>query len=479
MPNGEGRLDGKVAFVTGAARGQGRAHAVRLAEEGADIIAIDLCGEIASSFAPASSSDDLAQTAIEIESLGRVVKVYEADVRDYNGLSSAVIAASAELGRLDIVVANAGIISAAPSIRLTEQQWQDVIDVNLTGVWHTIKAAVPIMQAYGRGGSVIITSSTAGKKGIPNLSHYCAAKHGVIGLGLSLAAELAPEMIRVNCVCPGLVNTRMNDNAFMIKLVRPELDSPTWEDAADVLTQSNLLPVRWLEPCDVSDAVLWLASDASRSVTGVALPVDLGVLVKLVTAELLQGASCRRSLSRPCRSAFSARFRGTSSTASASALSSSLLVYDRGERPGVPGVRQRHHPAAPGRAGIRQLHFPSDIDGPLAHGPRGRRLQPGCVGDDELHENGPRDICARRRTRRSTGGRCPARVSLRPGLRLLCWSIWAGGCPGLDAVWRRIAVQLQRSSPYRGHSGACRGNRGKRRQRKHPWHLHLHRRLGP
>jgi (+)-trans-carveol dehydrogenase len=280
MPNGHGQLEGKVAFVTGAANGQGRAHAVRLAEEGADIIAVDLCGEIASSFVPASSSDELAQTAAEIESLGRLVKTYEADVRDFMGLSSAVMSATAEFGRLDIVVANAGIISAAPSIELTEQQWQDVIDVNLTGVWHTIKVAVPIIQDNGRGGSIIIISSTAGIKGLGNLSHYCAAKHGVIGLGLSLAVELASDMIRVNCVCPGLVNTRMNDNPLMIKLVRPELDNPTWEDSAEVLAKSNLLPVRWLEPRDVSEAVLWLASDVSRSVTGVTLPVDLGVLVK-------------------------------------------------------------------------------------------------------------------------------------------------------------------------------------------------------
>jgi (+)-trans-carveol dehydrogenase len=273
-----GRLEKKVVFITGAARGQGRSHAVRLAEEGADIIAVDVCGPIKTSFAPPSSPEDLLETSRLVTSLGRRICTYEVDVRDVHGLASAVSAGVAALGRLDVIVANAGMISMAPLLEVTSEQWQEMLDVNLSGVWHTVKAGVPHVIAGGNGGSIILISSGAGLKGYRNLGHYGAAKHGVVGLGRTLAAELATEMIRVNVVCPGFVNTRMNDNAQWRAFSAPDLDEPTWEEAAARHRDHQLLQVPWMEPIEISNAVLWLASDESASVTGVVLPVDLGVM---------------------------------------------------------------------------------------------------------------------------------------------------------------------------------------------------------
>jgi len=272
-----GRVAGKVALVTGAARGQGRSHAVRLAEEGADIIAVDICGQIGSVPYPMGTEDDLAQTVKDVEALDRRIVACRADVRGYEELDSAVDRGVRELGRLDIVSANAGISGAGRMEEMPEQTWQDVIDVNLTGVWHTAKAAVRHLRAAG-GGSIIITSSVCGLKGMPNIGHYVAAKHGVVGLMRTLALELGADGIRVNCVHPTGVDTGMIHNDFTYELFAPDLppDQRTREELAHRFGASNILQVPWVAPRDISNAVLWLASDESRFVTGTSLPVDAG-----------------------------------------------------------------------------------------------------------------------------------------------------------------------------------------------------------
>jgi SDR family mycofactocin-dependent oxidoreductase len=274
------RLAGKIAFVTGAARGQGRSHAVRLAEEGADIIAVDIASQIDTVPYPMATPEDLAQTVKEVEALDRRIVASRVDVRDYDALKAVLDDGVARLGRLDIVSANAGIVSFGRAEDLTEQTWQDMLDVNLTGVWHTAKAAIPHLRAAG-GGSIVITSSGAGLKGQANTGHYVAAKHGVVGLMKTLAIELAPDLIRVNTVNPGSVDTEMIQNQGTYHLFMPDHPGEiTRADVAPVFQGVNALPIPWMEPVDISNAVLFLASDEARDITGVALPVDAGNLIK-------------------------------------------------------------------------------------------------------------------------------------------------------------------------------------------------------
>ncbi|KRE22959.1 mycofactocin-coupled SDR family oxidoreductase [Agromyces sp. Soil535] len=276
-----GRLDGKVAFITGAARGQGRSHALRMAEEGADIIAVDVARQLPTVEYAMSTPDDLAETVRQVEALDRRIVAREADVRDYPALKSALDDGVAELGRLDIVSANAGIFSQGRADELSDESWDEMIGVNLTGVWHTAKAAIPHLKAAG-GGSIILTSSTAGIKGFENFAHYVSAKHGVVGLMRTLALELAPDMIRVNSVHPTSVDTPMIQNEMLYALFAPDLEPAerTRERLAERFQAMNALPVPWVEPVDISNAVLWLASDESRYVTGVMLPVDAGATTK-------------------------------------------------------------------------------------------------------------------------------------------------------------------------------------------------------
>ncbi|MDN5913623.1 MAG: mycofactocin-coupled SDR family oxidoreductase [Pseudonocardia sp.] len=277
-----GKLDGKVAIVTGAARGQGRSHAVRLAEDGADIIAVDICAPIDTIEYRAADSDDLAETAAEVEKLDRRIVTREADVRDLGALQSAVADGVAELGRLDIVVANAGVFSSAPVHEITEDQWNTMIDVNLTGVWKTVKATVPTLIEQGEGGSVVLISSSGGIQGFPNFAHYVAAKHGVTGLARTMSNELGQHSIRTNSIHPTSVLTDMIDHVGMYRLFRPDLENPTHDDFREALQAGmNVLPVPWLEPRDISNAVAWLASDDAKYITGVALPVDAGSIQKL------------------------------------------------------------------------------------------------------------------------------------------------------------------------------------------------------
>jgi len=278
MTTSTGRVAGKVAFITGAARGQGRSHAVRLAQEGADIIAVDLCGPMASVDYPLGTADDLAETVRQVESLDRRIVAAAADVRDYRSLERALAQGVAELGRLDIVSANAGILSAGPAADLSELAWHEMIDVNLSGVWRTAKSAIPYLIEGGRGGSIILTSSVAGLKAYPNIAHYVSAKHGVTGLMRALAAELAPYRIRVNSLHPTQVDTDMIQNDVMYRLFCPDVEQPTRSDLAAASRATGLLPVDWVEAADVSNALLFLASDEARYITGVALPVDAGAL---------------------------------------------------------------------------------------------------------------------------------------------------------------------------------------------------------
>jgi SDR family mycofactocin-dependent oxidoreductase len=278
-----GRLQGKVALITGAARGQGRNHAVRLAEEGADIIAIDICEEIPSAWHSLGTQAELDETVNAVEKLDRRIVARKADVRDRAGLTSAVAEGVAEFGRLDIVSVNAGIISVAPTIELSETEWRDVIDVNLTGAWITAAVTVPHILKGERGGSVVFTSSGAGLAPVPNLAHYTASKHGLIGLMKTLALELAPTGIRVNAICPTNVDTPMIVNDKVLKLFMPDNEHPTRADAEAEGSNHraiNAIPIPWVEPSDISAALVYLASDDARYVTGVALPVDAGWLLK-------------------------------------------------------------------------------------------------------------------------------------------------------------------------------------------------------
>jgi (+)-trans-carveol dehydrogenase len=276
-----GRVEGKVAFITGAGRGQGRSHAVRLAQEGADIIAIDICHDVEGAL-PMATAEDLAETVKLVEAQDRRIVATQADVRDYDGLAAAVDDGVAQLGRLDIVLANAGIASLGGPVQdMDPRNWQNTIDINLSGLWNTTRAAIPHLIAGGQGGSIVLTSSVGGMHAMPNMSHYVSAKHGVVGLMRSLAVELGQHHIRVNSVHPTNVNTPMFMNEGTYRLFRPDLEHPTADDVAPVAAQfMHVLPHGWVEPEDVSNAILFLVSDEARYITGVPLPVDLGALLK-------------------------------------------------------------------------------------------------------------------------------------------------------------------------------------------------------
>jgi SDR family mycofactocin-dependent oxidoreductase len=267
-----GRLEGKVALISGAARGQGRSHAVRLAQEGADIIAFDVCQQLPTVGYKMATPEDLKETAKQVEDLDRRIIAREADVRDAAAVRAVVEEGVAELGRLDVVSANAGIATFSENAwSMEEDVWEETIAVNLTGVWKTLKAAIPAMIDAGNGGSIVITSSTAGIKGMAGIAHYDSSKHGVVGLMRTLAIELAPHSIRVNTVHPTGVNTPMVVNDYMAQFL---------VDDFTAANMTNLLPVELVEAVDISNAVLWLASDEARYVTGTCLPVDAGFLQK-------------------------------------------------------------------------------------------------------------------------------------------------------------------------------------------------------
>jgi (+)-trans-carveol dehydrogenase len=277
-----GRLDGKVAFITGAARGQGRSHAVRLAQEGADIVAVDICAQIEHVPYAMATESDLGDTVKHVESLGRRIVARVADVRDFAALSAAVDAGVAELGRLDIVCANAGITgpyTAVASAAARVEIFDLVVAVNLSGVFRTIQAAKEALIASG-GGSIIITSSLAGLRALGAGRGYSEAKHGLTGLMRGSAHDLAPHMIRVNTIHPSNVNTPMIVNEAARRAFRPDLENPDDADVRSALTHLNLMPVPFIESNDVSDLVVFLASDESRYITGATIPIDAGAAIK-------------------------------------------------------------------------------------------------------------------------------------------------------------------------------------------------------
>ena len=277
-----GVVDGKVALVSGAGRGQGRSHAVRLAQEGADVIAVDICADPLQTLSYSlSSEEDLDETVRQVQATGRQVVKVIADVRSLEQMLQAVETGLRELGKIDIVCANAGIGTWAVAWEMTEQQWSEMIDINLTGVFNTLRAALPSMVQRGEGGTLVLTSSTAGLRAYQNTAHYTAAKHGVIGLMKVLAQECGPHRIRVNAVCPTTVRTPLVINDSTFELFAPDKENPGEDDVREAFEGLNILPgVAWIEPSDVSDAVVFLCSDAAKYITGVALPIDAGNTVK-------------------------------------------------------------------------------------------------------------------------------------------------------------------------------------------------------
>jgi len=275
-----GLLDGKVAVVTGAARGQGRSHAIRLAEEGADIIAMDICQNIDSVPYPLATPEDLETTAALVEKIGRRIVTSETDVRDGAAVTRAIDGGVVALGRLDILVANAGIVSFRAAEKVSSSSWDETIGTNLTGVWHACRAAMPHLIEGKRGGSMVLISSSAAHVGLANLSAYSASKGGVVGLMRSLATELGPHMIRVNTIHPSSVATPMAHNEATYKLFRGrsgKKEGPlTKGEIEDAYRPLNSLPIPWLEPVDISNAIIYLVSNLGRYVTGTQLSVDAG-----------------------------------------------------------------------------------------------------------------------------------------------------------------------------------------------------------
>jgi (+)-trans-carveol dehydrogenase len=269
-------LEGKVALITGAARGQGRSHALKLASMGADIIALDVCEDNHTTSYGGGTAEDLAQTVKEVEALDRRIHAAKADVRSYDELAAEIDQGVAELGRLDIVCANAGILSQGKAHELSEDTWMDMIDINLNGVWRTTKAATPHLIESGGGGSIIITASGAALHGVPNIAHYVAAKTGVVGLMRTISIELAPHRIRANAISPTNVNSDMIQNEALYKLYLPHLEKPTKDEFAAATSATHPMGIPWVEIEDVSNVVAFLASDESRYITGMQVPIMAG-----------------------------------------------------------------------------------------------------------------------------------------------------------------------------------------------------------
>jgi len=276
-----GTLTGKVAFISGIARGQGRSHALRLAGEGADIIGIDICRDIDTMDYPNAAPADLAETTKLIEQLGRRAVTSEADVRDLAAVKRAVDDGVAELGRLDIVLSNAGIVRLHPDAEDPARLWQDIVGTNMTGGFHVVTAAVPHLIAGGRGGVIILTGSTAGVRPVANPGvgalAYTASKWGLVGMCKQLAATLAEHSIRVNIVHPTGVASGMTMNAAMAELAEQAMSAG---DASGLAAMQNAMPVQILQPEDISDTVAFLVSDQAKWITGVSLPVDAGFSVR-------------------------------------------------------------------------------------------------------------------------------------------------------------------------------------------------------
>jgi SDR family mycofactocin-dependent oxidoreductase len=270
-----GRFDGKVALITGGARGQGRSHAVRFAQEGADVAFCDIASQLDTVPYPMAKPDDLAETVRLVEDLDRRCVAVQADVRDRGQVDAFAEQARTELGRIDFLLANAGIFTFSTVAEMDDRMWREMIDTNLTGVFNAVRAVLPAMVAQGYG-RIVATSSMAGKMGFPNVGHYCAAKWGVIGLVKSVAQEVAANGITVNAVCPTGVDTTMIQNEAAYRLFVPDKENPTREDAAPGFQGLNAIPVPWVEPSDISNAMAFLCSDEARYITGETIAVAAG-----------------------------------------------------------------------------------------------------------------------------------------------------------------------------------------------------------
>ncbi len=267
---------GRVALVTGAARGQGRAHAVALAEKGATVVALDVCTDVETIPFPLARAEDLKETQRLVEATGSRCLTFEVDTRDSEGMGSIVSQCLEDLGRLDICVANAGVVSFGKVQELTDQQWSTMIDINLTGTFNTLRAVTPAMVAQ-RWGRIITVTSAAGRAGAPNLGHYAASKWGVIGLTKTLALETAGTGVTANTVCPGTVSTDMVHNGAMYSLFAPDIAQPTRDQVEGRYASLNPMRVPWSDASDITAAVLYLASDQARHVSGTTLEIDAGV----------------------------------------------------------------------------------------------------------------------------------------------------------------------------------------------------------
>ncbi len=274
------RFEGKVVFITGVARGQGRNHAIRFAQEGARIIGVDLCHDLEHAPYPLSTPEDLAETVRLVEAAGGAMHAEQADVRDRKALKAAVAAGIDKFGRLDVILANAGPYSPMPVQFVADDSWAETVEVNLTGVYHTVKVGIRQLIEQNEGGAIVITSSTAGIKGFYGAPAYSAAKHGVVGLMRSLALELAPNQVRVNTVHTTSVYTPLIINDVFPKLVRMDLPDPGEADAAEFLKEMQPMGNPWIHVDDVSNTILFLCSDDARYITGSSIAIDAGALTK-------------------------------------------------------------------------------------------------------------------------------------------------------------------------------------------------------
>ena len=277
-----GKLDGKVAFISGAARGQGRSHAVALASEGANIIGFDICEDVASisPLYPLARQEDLDETVALVEKAGGKMLARKADVRKFDQVKAVMDEGLSMFDHIDIVLANAGVVAFNKAWEYPEQTWQDVIDINLTGVWNTVRGVIPHMIDRGEGGVLLLTSSTAGIRGYPHTAPYSATKHGVVGLMQSLANELAPHWIRVNSLHPTSADTPMLQNEGTYRLFMPDRENPGRDDLEVMMKEGNAMPIAWVEAKDVTAVVVFLVSDEARYITGVQMPIDAGALAR-------------------------------------------------------------------------------------------------------------------------------------------------------------------------------------------------------
>jgi SDR family mycofactocin-dependent oxidoreductase len=270
-----GKLDGRVALVTGAARGQGRSHAITLAREGADVVVCDIAAPLASVDYSLGTQEELQETVLLVEKCGRRAVAATADVRHGSEMSDVVDLGLREFGHIDILLANAGILSTSPIATMSDEMWDEMLATNLKGVFNSMRAVIPHMVTNGYG-RIVATASTAGKTGAPNIGHYCASKWGVIGLVKSAALELMTSGITVNAVCPTNVNTGMLINDVAFRVFRPDLDAPTFDDARSAFAMTNPMGVPWVEPEDISNAILFLVSEEARYITGETVSIAAG-----------------------------------------------------------------------------------------------------------------------------------------------------------------------------------------------------------